>query len=314
MNYFHSPPQRTIICLFNTMNTFFSQWQNRVQAQAELVLNHFLPPDNQSPELLHQAMRYACLGGGKRLRAMLVVAAAETAAFNQIALSQAIAAVEMIHAYSLIHDDLPCMDDDDLRRGKPSCHKAFGEAQALLAGDALQTLAFAVLSQENDLPPQQRLRSLHTLATASGSLGMAGGQSIDLSAVGHFPDLSALENMHRLKTGALICASVKLGVLACYSPDETILCQLDCYAKNLGLAFQVVDDILDTQADSAVLGKTAGKDAQNNKPTFVSLMGIEKAQNYANELCEQAIAVVQDLPRNSEILTAMARFVCQRHC
>ncbi|MBP3221455.1 MAG: polyprenyl synthetase family protein [Neisseriaceae bacterium] len=296
------------------MNTSFSQWQNRVQAQAELVLNHFLPPDTQSPELLHQAMRYATLGGGKRLRAMLVVAAAETAAFNQTALSQAIAAVEMIHAYSLIHDDLPCMDDDDLRRGKPSCHKAFGEAQALLAGDALQTLAFAVLSQENDLPPQQRLRSLHTLATASGSLGMVGGQSIDLSAVGHFPDLSSLENMHRLKTGALICASVKLGVLACYSPDETILCQLDCYAKNLGLAFQVVDDILDTQADSAVLGKTAGKDAQNNKPTFVSLMGIEKAQNYANDLCEQAIALVQDLPRNSEILTAMARFVCQRHC
>ena len=296
------------------MNTSFIQWQHRVQAQVELILSNFLPSENQSPEILHQAMRYATLGGGKRLRAMLVMASAQTGEYCEKALSQAMAAVEMIHAYSLIHDDLPCMDDDDLRRGKPSCHIAFGEAQALLAGDALQTLAFEVLSFENDLPCEQRLQMFKILANASGSMGMAGGQSIDLSAVGHFPDLLALENMHRLKTGALICASVQLGVLSCYSPDKNILEKLNSYANNLGLAFQVVDDILDTQADSRILGKTAGKDASCGKPTFVSLMGIEKAQNYANDLCEHAIDLVQDLPHNKEILTAMARFVCQRHC
>lgn len=295
-------------------NTHLTQWQKRIIVQTEMALNHYLPTDNQSPEILHQAMRYASLGGGKRLRAMLVVAAAELGKYDETAVSQAIAAVEMIHAYSLIHDDLPCMDDDDLRRGKPSCHKAFDEAQALLAGDALQTLAFEVLAMDNALPAFQRLQSIQTLAQASGSCGMAGGQSIDLSAVGSFPDLSSLENMHRLKTGALIRASVRLGGLTCHSPDKDILLKLDSYANDLGLAFQVVDDILDTQVDSQTLGKTAGKDANNGKPTFVSLMGIDAAEKYAKTLCDRAIQTVQNISANTEILQTMAKFVLQRKC
>lgn len=290
----------------------FKAWQTKVQAQTEMALNRFLPSETQSPEILHQAMRYAATGGGKRLRAMLVTAAAELGRYNDTALSQAIAAIEMIHAYSLIHDDLPCMDDDDMRRGKPSCHKAFGEAQALLAGDALQTLAFEVLTQDNALPAYQRLQSLRTLANASGSLGMAGGQSIDLSVVGLLPDLPALENMHALKTGALIRASVRLGALACFDVADDMLQKLDDYAADLGLAFQVVDDILDAQADSQVLGKTAGKDAENDKPSFVSFMGIDAAQQYAQTLCLRATESIQSIP-NSEILHAIAHFVCERN-
>lgn len=289
----------------------FKAWQTKVQAQTEMALNRFLPSETQSPEILHQAMRYAATGGGKRLRAMLVTAAAELGRYDETALSQAIAAIEMIHAYSLIHDDLPCMDDDDMRRGKPSCHKAFGEAQALLAGDALQTLAFEVLTQDNALPAYQRLQSLRTLANASGSLGMAGGQSIDLSVVGLLPDLPALENMHALKTGALIRASVRLGALACFDVADDMLQKLDAYAADLGLAFQVVDDILDAQADSQVLGKTAGKDAENNKPSFVSFMGIETAEQYAQTLCLRATESIKSIP-NSEILHAIAHFVCER--
>ena len=290
----------------------FKAWQTKVQAQTEMALNRFLPLDNQSPEILHQAMRYATLGGGKRLRAALVVAAAELGRYDETALSQAIAAVEMIHAYSLIHDDLPCMDDDDMRRGKPSCHKAFGYAQALLAGDALQTLAFEVLTQDNALPAYQRLQSLRTLANAAGSLGMAGGQSIDLSVVGLLPDLPALEHMHALKTGALIRASVRLGALACFDVEDDMLKKLDAYAADLGLAFQVVDDILDEQADTQTLGKTAGKDAQNNKPSFVSLMGLENAQKYADDLCRRAIQTAQSISDKTHILQEMARFVLER--
>ncbi|MBQ9683278.1 MAG: polyprenyl synthetase family protein [Neisseriaceae bacterium] len=290
----------------------FKAWQTKVQAQTEMALNRFLPSETLSPEILHQAMRYAATGGGKRLRAMLVTAAAELGRYDETALSQAIAAIEMIHAYSLIHDDLPCMDDDDMRRGKPSCHKAFGEAQALLAGDALQTLAFAVLSQDNALPAYQRLQSLRTLANASGSLGMAGGQSIDLSVVGLLPDLPALKNMHALKTGALIRASVRLGALACFDVADDMLQKLDDYAADLGLAFQVVDDILDAQADSQVLGKTAGKDAENNKPSFVSFMGIDAAKQYAHDLCQRAIHSVQNISADTHILQEMARFVLER--
>lgn len=290
----------------------FKEWHAKVQEKTENALNRFLPLDNQSPEILHQAMRYATLGGGKRLRAALVVAAAELGRYDETALSQAVAAVEMIHAYSLIHDDLPCMDDDDMRRGKPSCHKAFDEPQALLAGDALQTLAFEVLSQENNLPATQRLQSIRTLANAAGSLGMAGGQSIDLSVVGMLPDLPSLENMHALKTGALIRASVRLGALACFDVADDMLQKLDAYAADLGLAFQVVDDILDEQADTQTLGKTAGKDAQNNKPSFVSLMGLQNAQKYADDLCHRAIQTAQSISDNTHILQEMARFVLER--
>ena len=233
-------------------------------------------------------MRYAVLGGGKRLRPLLVLAVSQALAGHPGAAMRAACATELIHAYSLVHDDMPCMDNDVLRRGKPTVHVQFGQAPALLAGDALQALAFELLVPEGDeVPAPMAARLCRLLALAAGAEGMAGGQAVDLASVGQSLSLPALEAMHRRKTGALLRASVLMGA-ATAKPDDQVWSQLDVYGTALGLAFQVVDDILDVTADSGTLGKTAGKDAACNKPTFVSLMGLDHAQAYAGQVLEKA--------------------------
>lgn len=295
-----------------TAKNDFSGWQSRARAQTELILERVLPAASKQPESLHQAMRYAVLDGGKRLRPLLVLAAAELGKSVQAACEQAAAAVECIHVYSLVHDDMPAMDNDTLRRGKPTCHVRYGEATALLTGDALQTLAFELLSQANGLPTDRQLRMIRTLAAASGSLGMAGGQAVDLDNVGKTLSQTELEAMHRLKTGALIRAAVLLGALSCPDLDDAALEKLDRYAACLGLAFQVVDDVLDCSADTATLGKTAGKDAEADKPTYVKLMGLDAAHRYAEELVQEALAQLQTFDHRAEHLRSLARFVTNR--
>ena len=295
-----------------TAKNDFSGWQSRARAQTELILERVLPAASKQPESLHQAMRYAVLDGGKRLRPLLVLAAAELGKSVQAACEQAAAAVECIHVYSLVHDDMPAMDNDTLRRGKPTCHVRYGEATALLTGDALQTLAFELLSQANGLPAERQLRMIRTLAAASGSLGMAGGQAVDLDNVGKSLSQTELEAMHRLKTGALIRAAVLLGALSCPDLDDAALEKLDRYAACLGLAFQVVDDVLDCSADTATLGKTAGKDAEADKPTYVKLMGLDAARRYAEELVQEALAQLQTFDHRAEHLRSLARFVTNR--
>ena len=295
-----------------TAKNDFSGWQSRARAQTELILERVLPAASKQPESLHQAMRYAVLDGGKRLRPLLVLAAAELGKSVQAACEQAAAAVECIHVYSLVHDDMPAMDNDTLRRGKPSCHVRYGEATALLTGDALQTLAFELLSQTNGLPADRQLHMIRTLAAASGSLGMAGGQAVDLDNVGKSLSQTELEAMHRLKTGALIRAAVLLGALSCPDLDDAALEKLDRYAACLGLAFQVVDDVLDCSADTATLGKTAGKDAEADKPTYVKLMGLDAARRYAEELVAEALAQLQAFDERAEHLRSLARFVTAR--
>ena len=295
-----------------TAKNDFSGWQSRARAQTELILERVLPSASKQPESLHQAMRYAVLDGGKRLRPLLVLAAAGLGKSVQAACEQAAAAVECIHVYSLVHDDMPAMDNDTLRRGKPTCHVRYGEATALLTGDALQTLAFELLSQANGLPADRQLRMIRTLAAASGSLGMAGGQAVDLDNVGKTLSQTELEAMHRLKTGALIRAAVLLGALSCPDLDDAALEKLDRYAACLGLAFQVVDDVLDCSADTATLGKTAGKDAEADKPTYVKLMGLDAARRYAEELVAEALAQLQAFDERAEHLRSLARFVTNR--
>ena len=266
----------------------FSAWAQARRQRVEAALSDWVPPD--APAGLGAAMRYAVLGGGKRLRALLVLAASEAVHGNPDAALRAACAVELIHAYSLVHDDLPCMDDDVLRRGKPTVHVKFGEAQALLAGDALQALAFECLLPEGPAVPAAMQASLaRLLARASGAQGMAGGQAIDLASVGKPLTESELRHMHQLKTGALLQASVAMGA-AC-APQALggrAQAALGDYGAALGLAFQVVDDILDVTADSAALGKTAGKDAQADKPTYVSLLGLAPARALAERLRAQA--------------------------
>lgn len=266
---------------------------------------------NSDAQMLIKAMQYATLDGGKRLRALLVYAAGEALHSDTDGLDAAACAVEMIHAYSLIHDDMPMMDDDDLRRGRPSCHKAFDEATALLAGDALQTHAFLALS-DNTLTATQQITMVKTLARASGVNGMAGGQSIDLQSVGKTLTLSALENMHQLKTGALIRASVQLGAFASTQTTERDLWALDQYAKAIGLAFQVQDDVLDVIADTETLGKQQGADMARDKPTYPALLGLAGAQQKAQDLVEQALVALQTLSGPTQALSGLAGFVVQR--
>ena len=261
----------------------FATWMRAQGARTEAALDAALPSTDTIPHTLHEAMRYAVLGGGKRVRPLLVHAAGEVVGAAPEACDAAACAVEMIHAYSLVHDDMPCMDDDDLRRGRPTVHKAYDEATALLVGDALQTQAFIVLAQTPALGAEPRLKLVAELAVASGSVGMCGGQAIDLQNVGKAMSRDALEGMHRMKTGALLRASVRMGAL-CGSIDSAGLASLDRYAAAVGLAFQVVDDILDVTADTATLGKTAGKDAANDKPTYVSLLGLDAARELAAQL------------------------------
>ncbi|WP_107928433.1 polyprenyl synthetase family protein [Neisseria animaloris] len=287
-------------------------WQQKAQAQTELVLERMMPSENMVPHTLHQAMRYVTLGGGKRLRPLLVLAASELGSADVEAVGQAMAAVELIHVYSLVHDDMPAMDNDSLRRGKPTCHIQYDEATALLTGDALQTLAFDVLSRPTALPPARQLKMVGVLARASGSLGMAGGQAIDLANVGKPMTQAALEHMHSLKTGALIRAAVMLGALCCPDLNDSDIERLDDYARKLGLAFQVIDDVLDCEADTATLGKTAGKDADNDKPTYVKLMGLTEARTYAETLVGEAVAILEPFDANAAHLRLLAEFVTAR--
>jgi len=266
--------------------TGFAQWRNTQQQRVERALSQWVPAD--APAGLGAAMRYAVLDGGKRLRPLLTLAACEAVQGHAAAALRAGCAVELIHAYSLVHDDMPCMDNDVLRRGKPTVHVQFGQAQALLVGDALQALAFELLVPADGSLPDALAASLcRQLALAAGADGMAGGQAVDLASVGRPLDQPALEAMHRRKTGALLQASVLMGA-SCGQPDAQARLQLQRYGASLGLAFQVVDDVLDVTADSATLGKTAGKDAAADKPTFVALLGLQAAQAYADHLLEQA--------------------------
>ncbi|KPK38002.1 MAG: geranyl transferase [Gammaproteobacteria bacterium SG8_47] len=284
------------------------------QARVENTLARWLPAPETSPADLHQAMRYAALGGGKRIRPLLVYATGAALGVPDERLDAPACAIELIHSFSLVHDDLPAMDDDDLRRGKPTCHRAFSEAIAILAGDALQTLAFEILAGCSDaaIPAVQRLEMLSTLAQATGSRGMTGGQAIDLAAVGRELTLEELEGMHRRKTGALISASVQLGALAHDALDPTLMEPLMGYAQCLGLAFQIQDDVLDVEADTMTLGKTQGADEAQNKPTYPRLLGLDEAKERATGLVEQAIAAIAGFDQRADALRALARYVTQR--
>ncbi len=284
------------------------------QTQVEKALDHWLPSAHTHPATLHEAMRYSVLDGGKRMRPLLVYATGTALGVDSDILDAPACAVELIHSYSLIHDDLPAMDNDDLRRGKPTCHKAFDEATALLAGDALQTLAFYVLAQDPKLKVEAsvRLKMITTLAQASGSRGMAGGQAIDLASVGRQLDLAELENMHIHKTGALIRSSVVLGALCKPSLDPQRLQRLDRYAKCIGLAFQIRDDILDVEGSTETLGKQRGKDVVLDKPTYPSLLGLEGAKEKAEELHREAIRSLEPLDDRGDALRWIASFIVER--
>ena len=291
--------------------TDFSAWMAAQGARVEQALSDWVPAS--TPAGLGEAMRYAVLDGGKRLRPLLVLAAAEAVQGHADAALRAACAAELIHAYSLVHDDMPCMDNDVLRRGKPTVHVQFGEATALLAGDALQALAFELLTPEGDaVPPAMQADLCRLLACAAGAHGMAGGQAIDLQNVGKAMTQAQLEHMHGLKTGALIRAAVALGALACADIGDSQLAQLDTYAAKLGLAFQVIDDVLDCEADTATLGKTAGKDAQADKPTYVQLLGLAAARAYAETLVAEAIAALAAFDARADYLRALAEFVTAR--
>jgi farnesyl diphosphate synthase len=298
----------------NSATSDFLAWVTTKQTHIEQTLAQILPEVNVRPHILHEAMRYSALAGGKRVRALLCYAAAEMCDTNILIADAAASAVELIHAYSLVHDDMPCMDDDDLRRGKPSCHKQYNDATALLVGDALQSLAFQVLSDaalghHTNLQAPQQIHMLNILAKASGSTGMAGGQAIDLASVGKPLTQAELEAMHNLKTGALIQAAVLLGAIC---GNATQIAAVTTYAANIGLAFQVVDDILDVESDTATLGKTAGKDADSNKPTYVTILGLIAAKQHAQKLYEAAIAAIAPFGESAQRLRELAAFIMQR--
>ena len=291
----------------------FAGWMGSVQARIEKALAQLLPAAGLAPARLHHAMRYATLGGGKRVRPVLCFAAGELVDAPPERLEIAGCALEMVHAYSLVHDDLPCMDDDVLRRGKPTAHIEYDEATALLAGDALHSLAFQLLAEHRLAEdPAVRLDMVKTLAVAAGSRGMAGGQQIDLEATGKELSVPELEAMHIRKTGALIRAAVMLGA-ACGAPLAAGLrTRLDRYVSCMGLAFQVVDDVLDADATTATLGKTAGKDSKSRKPTFVSAMGIVRAREFAEELRHEAQSALSACGPRARRLTELADFIVQR--
>ena len=295
------------------MTIDFPAWLTATQAQAEAAVERYLPTTSTGQDTLHEAMSYVSVGGGKRFRPLLVAAAARLGAAEAEALSQAMAAIEYVHVYSLVHDDMPEMDNDSLRRGKPTCHVQYDQATALLVGDALQTLAFDVLSRPVNLPAAQQLQRVQVLARASGSEGMAGGQGIDLANVGKDLSLAQLQHMHGLKTGALIRAAVALGGLSCSDVSDGLLADLDVYADKLGLAFQVIDDVLDCEQDTATLGKTAGKDEEANKPTYVKLLGLEGARTQATSLAEEAKAAVATYGDAAAALLGLTDYVIKRN-
>jgi farnesyl diphosphate synthase len=303
----------------------FNEWARSVLARTEAALDACLPPAGLEPTRLHDAMRYTTLGGGKRVRPLLVHAAGLLTGATPEALDAAAAGIEMIHVYSLVHDDMPAMDDDSMRRGKPTVHVQYDEATALLVGDALQSQAFIALS-EAPVPPVRQAALLRELALASGSLGMAGGQAIDLASVGIALDRPSLEKMHRMKTGALLRAAVRMGALCgAEAPDSleaaavsadaasaALVVALERYSAAVGLAFQVVDDILDVTADSATLGKTAGKDEKAGKPTYVSLLGLAEARELATGLQAEAHAALAPFGERAVRLAQLADLIVER--
>ena len=292
----------------------FAVWTQEVQAEVERALDAFLPPASAVPHKLHEAMRYTTLGGGKRVRPLLAYAAGALFGADAQALARVASAVEMIHVYSLVHDDMPCMDDDALRRGKPTVHVAYDEATALLAGDTLQAQAFQVLADTDTavVPPARLVQMVRLLAQAAGSAGMCGGQAIDLDSVGLSLNREELERMHQLKTGAMLRVSVVLGALAGRDLSIEELQALDKYSDAIGLAFQVVDDVLDATADSATLGKTAGKDAADNKPTYVSILGLEPSRALAEQLRREAHDALAPFGDNAQRLRELADLIVQR--
>ncbi|NKB35143.1 MAG: geranyl transferase [Pseudomonadales bacterium] len=290
------------------LDEFLIQCQQRVEQSLRTVLSQSIPSSK-----LMEAMRYACLDGGKRIRPVLVYASAQAVDAKSEDADAAAVAVELIHSYSLVHDDLPAMDDDDLRRGKASAHRAFDEATAILVGDALQALAFQCLAnQNNSLEPAAKLQMTTLLAEAAGAFGMTGGQSLDLEASGTDIDLSALETLHRLKTGALIKASVKMGAICNPQCSEEQLQALERYAENIGLAFQVQDDILDEISDTATLGKPQGSDRAQAKATYVSLLGLEKAKAKASELANNAAKSLEGFSSSANSLRDLTTYIINR--
>ena len=294
------------------MSGGFDDWMKTVQARVEGELSSYLPPASKVPTKLHEAMRYTVLGGGKRVRPLLVYASGALSGADSAALGRAASALEMIHAYSLVHDDMPCMDDDALRRGKPTVHVAYDEATALLVGDALQAQAFGTLAGADTVPPARLVAMLRLLAHAAGPAGMCGGQAIDLDSVGLSLTLEQLEQMHQLKTGALLRAAVVLGALAGGDVSDAQMKALDTYSNAIGLAFQVVDDVLDATADSATLGKTAGKDAAANKPTYVSILGLEPSRALAEKLRCDAHGALASFGDKAQRLRELADLIVQR--
>jgi len=292
----------------------FEAFLGDCRARVERALDHWLPAAGVPPDALHGAMRYAALGDGKRVRPVLAYAAGQALGADPECVDAAACAVELIHAYSLVHDDLPAMDDDDLRRGRPTCHKVYGEATAILAGDALQTLAFRVLCEAQGLRCDcgDRLRMIAELAHASGSRGMAGGQALDMQATGREIDLAQLENLHIHKTGALILASVRLGALAAGAGADPRLPGLERYAKCIGLAFQVHDDVLDVEGETEVLGKTRGKDAAADKATYPAAIGLDAAREMAQRLTQEALDNIAALGAPAEPLRQLAHYIVQR--
>lgn len=285
------------------------------KSRVESALQDWLPSEDTIPQRLHRAMRYAVLGGGKRVRPVLVYATGQALGLELDHLNGPACAVELIHSYSLVHDDLPAMDNDELRRGQPTCHKRFDQATAILAGDALQTLAFHVLCHDDSMQAdsQTRLQMVDNLAIASGSRGMAGGQAMDLDSIGHELTTVQLENMHIHKTGALILASVRMGYLAAQHADTEQMSGLDQYAKRIGLAFQVKDDILDIEGDTATIGKTQGKDQANSKPTYPSLLGMNGAKNLLNRLHQEALDGISTLDNRADPLRWLAEYIVARN-
>lgn len=289
-----------------------SKLLNKYASRATTQLDACLAPADLHPARLHEAMRYAVFNGGKRIRPALVYLSGTALDIPLAKLDAPACAVELIHAYSLVHDDLPVMDDDDLRRGLPTCHKAFDEATAILVGDALQALAFQVIAQARDLSPLARLAMLETLTIAAGSRGMAGGQAIDIAAVGKQLNLAELEDMHIHKTGMLIRASVKLGALACDDMDNALLRKLDHYAKCIGLAFQIQDDILDVEGETKQLGKAQGHDQAANKPTYPALLGLQEARQMAQDLLHEALDSLAEFGLKADPLRWMASYIVTR--
>ncbi len=296
------------------MPTSFAECLNHWQAVTETALNGYLPPTSQSPSRLHDAMRYSVLGGGKRVRPALAYATAEAIGLTPSSVIAAACAVELIHAYSLIHDDLPAMDDDDLRRGRPTCHKAFDEATAVLAGDALQTLAFEILTTDTQLPadPAIKLALVRLLAEATGTAGMAGGQALDLAAEGQAADLATITDIHARKTGALIRASVLLAA-AC-QPKLSAACSaaLDRYARGVGLAFQIQDDLLDIEGDPALLGKATGADQALQKLTYPAVVGVQAAHAKVAALHQETLDALSPFGAKANALRELANWLVLR--